>query len=203
MTIPQTPPGWEESLSALMDGEANELEIQRLLGMADRDAEVRARWSRYQLAAALVHQQQVAEISSLALADRIRAQLAQEPPQLAAVRPRSRGRSFAGLAVAASVALAVVAGVQWQQRLSAQQGGQLAATLPVTTGEATVAHAAPAKPVAPLTVVAAESAQRPLQKPVLFNAEQERYMRYHLERVALDPNRGMVPMASTAVERGR
>ena len=39
----------QESLSALMDNEADELELRRVLAACGEDAEMRAAWSRYQL----------------------------------------------------------------------------------------------------------------------------------------------------------
>ena len=39
-----------ESLSALMDDEANELEIERLLGQISNDRELRQVWVRYNIA---------------------------------------------------------------------------------------------------------------------------------------------------------
>ncbi|WP_423790370.1 RseA family anti-sigma factor, partial [Listeria monocytogenes] len=44
----------QESLSAVMDNEADELELRRVLG-ASNDAEMRATWSRYQVARAVMH----------------------------------------------------------------------------------------------------------------------------------------------------
>lgn len=43
-----------ESLSALMDNQASELELQRILKASEQDPEVKALWSRYQLAGALL-----------------------------------------------------------------------------------------------------------------------------------------------------
>ncbi|GAB2196194.1 sigma-E factor negative regulatory protein [Sessilibacter sp. MAH4] len=50
----------KQSLSALMDGEASELEVRRLLQQSDKDAEVRETWSRYQLAGRLLRGEQAA-----------------------------------------------------------------------------------------------------------------------------------------------
>jgi sigma-E factor negative regulatory protein RseA len=41
-----------ESISALMDNQASELELQRILKASEQDAEVKATWSRYQIASA-------------------------------------------------------------------------------------------------------------------------------------------------------
>jgi len=112
-----------ESLSALMDGEAGELELQRLL-KASAAAEVGARWSRYQLAASVLRHEPVAPVDS-GLAARISAAIEREesPPGSGSGggdaadglansrwwRPLSRG------AVAATVAFAAILGVQQLQ----------------------------------------------------------------------------------------
>ncbi len=46
----------QESLSAVMDNEADELELRRVLNAVD-DAETRATWSRYQVARAAMHKE--------------------------------------------------------------------------------------------------------------------------------------------------
>ena len=43
-----------ESLSALVDGEANELEVRRLLNQLDGDTELTAQWQRHQMLGALM-----------------------------------------------------------------------------------------------------------------------------------------------------
>ncbi len=52
----------QESLSAVMDNEADELELRRVLNAID-DAETRATWSRYQVARAAMHHVFVGVIS--------------------------------------------------------------------------------------------------------------------------------------------
>ncbi|MFD1216270.1 MULTISPECIES: sigma-E factor negative regulatory protein [Microbulbifer] len=114
-----------ESLSALMDGEAGELEVQRLLKASESGAaaeEVRMRWSRYQLAASAMRNEQVAPVD-LGLAASISAAIADEPahtespvPEAANDAPRSRWwRPLSRGAVAATVAFAAVLGVQQMQ----------------------------------------------------------------------------------------
>ena len=46
----------QESLSAVMDNQADELELRRVLAASD-DPELRATWSRYQLARAVMHKE--------------------------------------------------------------------------------------------------------------------------------------------------
>jgi len=64
----------QESLSAVMDNEADELELRRVLNAFD-DAETRDTWSRYQVARAVMHKDlliprlDIASAVSAALAD--------------------------------------------------------------------------------------------------------------------------------------
>ncbi len=95
-----------ESLSAVMDNEADELELRRVL--AGDNPELRATWSRYQLARAAMHKElieprlDIAAAVSAALAD----EAAPAQPQ------RSGWKGLGRLAVAASVTVAVLAGVR-------------------------------------------------------------------------------------------
>lgn len=118
-----------ESLSALMDGEVSELELQRLLKASSASTQMGQRWSRYQLVASALRREQVAPVDS-GLAAGISAAIEREEPlsrpgdpvestgqQLTRSRwwrPLSRG------AVAATVAFAAVLGVQ---QLSQPQPG--------------------------------------------------------------------------------
>lgn len=96
-----------ESLSALVDGEASELEVRRLLKA--QDEELKARWSRYQLAGAAMRRE-LGTMAPTGFADRVSAALeteaALEAPQ------RHWWQRIGQVAVAASVAGAVLIGVQ-------------------------------------------------------------------------------------------
>lgn len=114
-----------ESLSALMDGEASELELQRLLKAGSTVGE---RWSRYQLAASALRRERVAPVDS-GLAASISAAIEREEPlsppvgdsETAAQLSRSRWwRPLSRGAVAATVAFAAILGVQ---QLSQPQSG--------------------------------------------------------------------------------
>ena len=99
----------QESLSAVMDNEADELELRRVLAAAGDDADLRGTWSRYQLARAVMHKELLEPRLDIAAA--VSAALADEalPAAVATKRPwRMVGR----VAVAASVTLAVLAGVR-------------------------------------------------------------------------------------------
>ena len=97
----------QESLSAVMDNEADELELRRVLNAFD-DAETRDTWSRYQVARAVMHKDLL--IPRLDIAAAVSAALADEA--VPAKAARGPWRSLGRLAVAASVTVAVLAGVR-------------------------------------------------------------------------------------------
>lgn len=130
-----------ETLSALMDNQASELELLRLLKASEHQDELRQRWSRYQLASAALRN----ELPLLATGDfasRISAAIADEPVYAAATAKseptaaakRNWWQQLGKVAVAASVASAMVVGVQQYQ------AGQ------VTSGDLLASQAAPAAP---------------------------------------------------------
>jgi hypothetical protein len=88
----------QESLSAVMDNEADELELRRVLNAFD-DAETRDTWSRYQVARAVMHKDLL--IPRLDIAAAVSAALADEA--VPAKAARGPWRSLGRLAVAASV----------------------------------------------------------------------------------------------------
>ena len=99
----------EQSLSALMDGEATEMETHRLLKAVAEDPELRDRWKRYHMTSATMKGDSVA--TSVDYSAAISAAIDQEPAHRLsglAVFAGSAGR----FAIAASVALVAVFGVQ-------------------------------------------------------------------------------------------
>jgi len=130
----------QESLSAVMDNEADELELHRVLA-ASGDAELRSTWSRYQIARAVMHKELLEPRLDIAAA--VAAALADEAPPAKTVRSSWRG--LGRLAVAASVTLAVLAGVRLynQDEVAgvqlAQQGAQPALAVPQLQGPAVLA----------------------------------------------------------------
>lgn len=92
-----------ESLSALMDQEAGELEVRRLL--RDLDDETAASFGRWQLAHDVLHGHRVSMVGQEDFSARVRAALGpQQPARAGWTAPLAR------VAVAASVAAATVAG---------------------------------------------------------------------------------------------
>ncbi len=103
----------QESLSALMDSEASELELHRLLKATESDSSLRESWAHYHLAADALRGEAPA-LKPIDLSAQICAAIADEP-----AHREGRGNVFGRLwhtagrmAVAASVAGAVIIGAQ-------------------------------------------------------------------------------------------
>lgn len=118
-----------ESLSAVMDNEADELELRRVLA-ADGETEMRSTWSRYQVARAAMHKELIEP--RLDIASAVSAALADEPAIIAVKPQRFAWRNMGRLAVAASVTVAVLAGVRLynQSEVAGPQVAQQAAQQP-------------------------------------------------------------------------
>lgn len=122
----------QESLSAVMDNEADELELRRVLAASD-DPQIRATWSRYQMVRAAMHKELLEPRLDIAAA--VSAALADEPELVIAAAPKTARKSwrrFGRLAVAATVTVAVLAGVRLYNQDDVA-GMQLAEQLPQST----------------------------------------------------------------------
>lgn len=179
-----------ESLSALMDGEAQELELRRLLRQLPDDSELRERWARYQLVSSILHKQQSSPVVSLAFADAVQAAVSKELSHGGNVVTKWR-LGAARFAVAASVALAVVVGVQWKQQRAAVTT-QLAAAVPATTNSSRTGTVS-LESVATVPLLASKTLAGNAFMPA--RDKQYGYMQYNLERASLNTNGSMVPFA--------
>lgn len=113
-----------EKLSAMMDGEVTDHEVDEVLRAMREDPELRRTWGRYHHARAAMSGEQGAD-----LADRIAREIQDEPTVIApglAARARTVRQFAAGLAVAASVAAIAIVGVR---QLGPQVGGKPSAQL--------------------------------------------------------------------------
>ncbi|GAA5178801.1 MULTISPECIES: sigma-E factor negative regulatory protein [Halomonadaceae] len=104
-----------ESLSALMDNEGDELELRRALKSLDDSPETADVWRRYHLARSLMRREHGVAMQ-VDLSAGIIARIADEPvptPGESVVARRHGGLSFSGsAAVAATVSVLVISGVQ-------------------------------------------------------------------------------------------
>lgn len=133
----------QESLSALMDNEADELEIRRVLQSSESDPALRSTWDRYQLARAVMHKEPWQP--KIDLSAGIAAVIADEPvPLLAQPKSPKLWQNLSRLAVAASVTMAVLVGVNMFNQEGALTDPVMVAELPpevavpVTTAPAAV-----------------------------------------------------------------
>jgi len=181
-----------ESLSALMDDEANELEIERVLSRIADDPALRQTWVRYNV----VHTVAGGQLPSHLHLD-ISARVRQE---LSGQRAPGRGqrwlRPLTSVAVAASVAATVVFGGQQLARLQADRIDDQAIASSVS-------------PVGLVNSLGATSVQAsygtqsvPVLQPATRTAYQElarqrlqKYMQEHAEHAALNSPNGLVPFA--------
>ncbi len=105
-----------ESISALMDNQASELELKRILKASEQDAEVKATWSRYQIASSVIRGEQAPVLPS-DFAARLSAAIDLEEPlvvQPAPVAKKAQQGWFYQLgrvALVASVAGGMIIGV--------------------------------------------------------------------------------------------
>lgn len=105
-----------EKLSALLDGELEENELEQTVKQIAVEPAMRGTWGRYHLIRDVLRGQ-LDSLASAALVDTVSVKLQSEPSILA---PRRRSviriqatRWLAGMAVAASVAAVAIVGVRW------------------------------------------------------------------------------------------
>ena len=190
-----------ESVSALMDGEADKLELRRLLAAENTEA-VNNIWSRYHLVRdSLQNTEQVDEFRHLDISQQITTAIAEET----AVTPQQANHPWwkpaAGFAVAASVAVAVVFGVQTAEQSNSgfnviAEGPQPAVSsraypMQSVSMQASSAGAAnlPANQLPGVAAASKAAANLEAQKHL------EKYMLRHTERAALNNGQGVIPLA--------
>ena len=189
-----------ESLSALMDSEAEELEVRRLLAQAESDAGIRARWSRYHTARAVLQKDQL-QYAHIDISALVSEQLENEPVHSAAseaiadVQPAKTTFSLkplAGLAVAASVTAAVFFGVQGLDRAeSASPSQSLVASAQLPGAERTVRTLPDAAAGEQARVAAAKFA-------AVQRARMQTLMRLHAQQASVNGSQGILPLARAA-----
>jgi len=185
-----------ESLSAVMDGEANELELERVLRNIGSDTDLRAAWCRYNAARGCMSGERQAHLE-IDISQRVRASL---EAGSAAARQGLRQRLLrpvASFAVAATVAATAVIGGQQFARLGAEDSGAgepaVAVSVPWTYG--TVPGAVPTYAnhginEAPTLQYTTRTAYRELARQRMG-----KYLQQHAEHAALNSPQGLIPFA--------
>jgi len=183
-----------ESLSALMDDEANELEVERVLARIASDTDLRRVWVRYNVVHSVASGQPPTHLE-LDISSQVREALDGDSRGITNLRQRLV-RPLASMAVAASVAATVVL------------GGQQLAQLEADSYDAQ-AIASSVSPVGMVNSLGATSVQAsygtqgmPELQPATRTAYQElarqrlhKYMQEHAEHAALNTPNGLVPFA--------
>jgi sigma-E factor negative regulatory protein RseA len=187
-----------ESLSALMDDEANELELQRLLKQVGDDAELRQTWVRYQAARTAMHGHETAH-PRLDISARVREAVDVEngAHPVRGLKDRLL-RPVASFAVAASVAITVVLGGQQLVQVSGTDpydaqavatGGVSPVGLVNSLGATTVQASYGTQPL-PVLQPATGTAYKELARQRM-----QLYMQEHAEHAALNSPHGLIPFA--------
>jgi sigma-E factor negative regulatory protein RseA len=190
-----------ESLSALMDDEANELELERVLAQVADDSSLRQTWERYNLTQHAMHGHPVAHLD-LDISARVQAALAGSQARgtrtaLAVLKERM-ARPLISFAVAASVAATVVIG--------GQQLAQVGGAGPYGVDRAVATSGSPVGMLNSLGATAVQASYGtqpiPVLQPATRTAYQElaqqrlrKYMQEHAEQAALNSPQGLVPFA--------
>lgn len=211
-----------ESLSALMDGEADEQALEQVLDSL-HDNELRDSWRRYHLTRHSL--QQAPLVAGTDLSSRIMAAIEEEPayssqplpseiPETpAAIEPVGRWqrmlRPVASFAVAASVFAVVLVGSQFYNNGATNSGQPLADTpvvaagadrlapsgaVTVLGGSATLAGYAPPAPALPEPTQARETAPS-TDYDAIARERLQRYMLDHADEASLNAPQGMMPYA--------
>lgn len=203
-----------EALSALVDGEASELELRRLLKESEVDPDLRNSWRSYQLiGAALRDDLPVGHYSDTSSS--IFAAIENEPALNVATGEGVKSKlsmlwsSLGRVAIAASVAGAVVVGVQSYQSPISPDSVVASSSLSAPSG-LPAGYGAPA--IAARTVSAPGYVSPAVERQVSFvprqgqsveqNVQLQAYLNHlmleHAEHAALNASRGMMPFARVA-----
>ena len=180
-----------ESLSALMDNEADDLELRRILKSCEDRPELMASWERYHLVQSVLHG--AARPVSAALSERIAARIATETTPAHARPSRVSGwqQAVGKMAVAASVAVVFIFAVQTsvspdlspavvqqvEQQVAQQVAQQVVQQNEAQQDQSTALDAAQSAPA----MLAAETST-----PIVLDPAATQYLREYLGRVAFN-----------------
>ncbi len=115
-----------ETLSALMDGELDEMSLHRVLNQMDDGSELKETWSRYHLQRDVI-KGDVSEFSTLDISSAIHDAIGEEAViESTSQQPKNWWKAVAGLSVAASVTFAVVLGARFNPLMDNQGSEQFA-----------------------------------------------------------------------------
>ncbi|WP_193074031.1 sigma-E factor negative regulatory protein [Pseudomonas sp. FME51] len=178
-----------ETLSALMDDEAEQLELRRVLHAGEKAPGVRRTWERYQYARSVMHKEPWQ--TGVDLSAGIAAALADEPtPAIAPSVNSTRWKLQLGrVAVAASVTLAVLVGVRMVNQETLPDSNTMAAVERTAPAVGTPAMASgqvrPGAVLAGFSSLADQAEQAPSSGPSAWQEQRiGDYLRRHAENSA-------------------
>lgn len=196
----------KQSLSALMDNEADEMELRRVLNAID-DPQMRANWSSYQAARAALHNEP--QHTQVDLSASIMAAIEAESAPLVdqqdtAIEPAKKGAShwLSRVAVAASVTLAVLGGVRFYNHDALQQDAMLVQSeqrLPATSqGQGPVVLASYGAQGEKTPIVQAVDGQ-----DAWYERRLPSYLRQHAQQTGVNKTESGLPYARAASLEGQ
>lgn len=189
-----------ESISALIDGEGDELELRRLLANADTE-EVRETWRDYHLQRDMLAGVDM-RFAQIDISQRIQITLADEVLP-AAVGGSRWWRPFASVAVAASVATVVVIGARG---LSSSNGNNAAVAQSAVSAAGVFPGVADSfsSSLNNVAVGAAMTASPAFVQPAALDPDQfarqrlQQYLLRHTERAALNNAQGVISFSKVS-----
>ena len=194
-----------ESVSAVMDGEADELELRRVLSEENADS-VRSTWSRYhENQCVLQGSEQELRFRDWDISSKVSEAIADE--KITPMKKPSRfswGRPAASFAVAASVAFAVVVGVQSLKPVDVGSAPVVIAQQSAVSGRVYPAQSSAPQASGNMLVGANISTQANLPGAIVagkaaadIEAQKrlEKYLLRHTESAALNNGKGMISFA--------
>lgn len=196
-----------EELSALMDGEASELEVRRVLNNIELDQALCQKWTRYQLASSVLKGEthgQARQWCNMDLSAGVARALENEVPlKLATGKTRfgAAFKPFANVAVAASVSAAVILGWQGYQGQVVDVAGPVAlvAPGPSSAGGALPVAGSGLMPVAQGNATVRSAASIPRQDIIRYNPDVDdqlnEYLISHSSHAAVNTAAGVAPYA--------
>lgn len=188
-----------ESISALVDGEADELELRRVLASADGQG-LRDMWRDFHLQRDMLAGVDM-QFAHIDISQRVQAQLVDENLPVVAVGARW-WRPLASVAVAASVATVVVMGARGlnspnSQNAVAQSAISEAGVFPVS-GSFSLPASNVAVSAAMLSSPAAFAQPAALDPDQLARQRLQQYLLRHTERAALNNGQGVISFSKVS-----
>ncbi len=200
-----------ESVSAMVDGEANELEFRRVLKEIVDNDELRHAWQRYHLVSASLKRELPNHMVDLS--DSIRAAIDEEPSHAKKFPLHTIVKPLGRFAIAASVAAIAVVGVQQYQQQGQENLVPVAAVdvaaeedepfvhrpfpnpqVPFRTVNATKGAATDTSEPRPVIILQKVSPENQLDQRVIQSRLNE-LMLQHADNAALNTYQGMMPFA--------